>query len=175
VNRPAALLLPCLLVTAGDGFADSLTIVARAADAPVEPAVNGELSLPDLEIDTSIIATCADGQPPLALSLSSADSIRHIQPAADGANDRRELVFTLPADQVPPVLARDFCLENEASEEPPGDSGSTLVKRAFVSIRASMRCGTDGEDRLTSETALVDLTLVCRRGARQGTDQESSE
>ena len=175
MNKPAALLLPCLLLAAGPGLADSLTIVARAADAVVEPAVNGELSLPDVDIDMSITAICNDGQPPLALSLSSADSIRHIGPDQDGTNDRRDLVFTLPADQVPPVLARDFCPEAVAGEDPPGDSGATLVKRAFVSVRASMRCGTDGEDRVTSETALVDLKLVCQRSEHAATDQESSE
>lgn len=175
MNKPAALLLPCLLLAAGPGLADSLTLVARAADAAVEPAVDGELSLPDVEIDTSITAKCSDGQPPLALALSSADTIRHIEPDRDGTNDRRELVFTLPASQVPPVLARDFCPAAVAGEDPPGDSGTTLVKRAFVSVRASMRCGTDGEDRVTAETALVDLKLVCQRSEHAGTDQESSE
>jgi hypothetical protein len=170
VTRPAALLLPCLLYAAGDGYADTLTVVARAADVRVEPAVDGELRLPDLEIDTRIVAECSDGRPPVSLSVSSADSIRPIATNTNGADGRWQFLFSLPASQVPPVLAHDFCLDDAAAVLP-----DTLRKSAFLSLRANMRCAASGEEHLTSATALVDLRLVCHRSERAAPDQDSSE
>ena len=167
MTRPAALLLPCLLFAAADGQADTLTVVARTQEVTVEPASDGELRLPDLEIDTSISAECDDGRPPASLTVSSADSIRQIAPDESG---RLQFLFFLPASQVPPVLARDFCTDDGGDVLP-----GTLEKPAFVSIRASMRCGADGEDRLTSQTALVNLRLVCQPGESAAPDQDSSE
>lgn len=170
MNKLAALLLPTLLLAAEIPRADTLAVMANAADVTVQPAADGMLRLPDLEIDTSIAAECDEGQRPETLSVSSADSIRQIALDAEEPEGNWQFLFALPANQVPPVIGRDFCAAGAETE-----AAASLHKKAFVSIRASMRCRADGEDRVTTQTALVDVTLICDYGEMDFPGQDSPE
>ena len=170
MNKLAILALPALLLAAEMPRADTLAVVANTSEVTVGPAVDGMLRLPDLEIDTRIAAECAEGRRPESLSVSSADSIRQIALDAEEPAGNWQFLFALPAKQVPPVIGRDFCAADAETE-----SAARLHKKAFVSIRASMRCRTDDEDRVTTQTALVDLTLICEYGESGFPGQDSPE
>lgn len=125
--------------------------------------------MPALEIATTIRGHCGDGGQPVSLSLSSADSVQFI--GLDTSNDDGtwQTVFHLPANQVPPLVARGFCPADADSLQK-----SELRKKAFVSLRVSFRCSNGETERLTTRTALVDIDLVCAAG-NGAISQDSSE
>ena len=149
------ILLVLLLLAASTVVGDTLDIRTTAAPVPVRPGANGIVALPALAINAAITAACTDGDP-VSLTLSSADSMARVEPAALAAGETR-IALTLPAAQVPLLHTRGLCTPAEGS----GGSRRTLKKPAFVSLHASFRC-TDGEkERLTTRTTMVDLTLEC--------------
>ncbi len=153
--------------------ADSLSVSVADASVTVRPTARGTLRLPGLEIETTIRGSCGDDSEPVSLSLSSADSVQLVGLDTIGDDGAWNTVFSVPARQVPPLVARGFCSSND-SDKQSGGQRSLLRKEAFLSVRVGLRC-TDGEtERLTTETALVDIDLVCE--ADPGANgQESSE
>jgi hypothetical protein len=169
VNYRALPPLLALLLAAETLAADSLSVTAAIANATVRPAVDGQIRLPALEIATRIRGSCSDGGEPRSLSISSADSVQLVGLDTAGDDGSWNTVFSLPANQVPPLVARGFCLADTATVEQ-----FRLRKEAFVSLRVSLRCADGETERLTTRTALVDIDLVCEADVGAAS-QESSE
>lgn len=169
MNYRALLLLLALPPAAETVNADTLSVTASVPEATVRPAVNGQIRLPALEIETTITGRCSGGSEAVSLSVSSADSMREVGLDTVSDDATWNTVFSLPANQVPPLVARGFCQADMAPLQ-----RTRLRKEAFVSLRVNFRCS-DGEfERLTTRTALVDIDLVCE--AETGaTSQDSSE
>ena len=164
--------LPLLIVAmfAGEaGSTDSLSVTVAVAEATVRPAVNGQLRLPALEIETTIRGDCAVGSEAVSLSLSSADSVQFVDVDTVGDDGAWHTVFSLPARQVPPLADRGFCPADTAPL-----AASELRKHAFVSLRVGLRCSDGENEKLTTRTALVDVNLVCRADDETAA-QDSSE
>ena len=160
----------CLLL-ASTALGDTLAVQTSAAPVVIRPGVNGFVALPALAIDTAISATCTDGAAPVSLTLSSADSVLKVEPG-ELNGDEITLVFSLPAAQLPPLNARGLC----ASPDGADTSSPRLSKPAFVSLYASLRCSDGAAERLTTRTAMVDLTLECENGGSDlAVDQGASE
>ncbi len=169
MNCRAQLFLIAALTVTGTAAADSLSLAVSPADAIVRPAASGQLRLPALEIAATIRGGCSDGSEALSLSLSSADSVQFVDLATAAADGSWQTVFSLPASQVPPLAARGFC----PADSEPGTTAA-LRKDAFLSLRVGLRCSDGESERLTTETALVDLNLVCEAPPGED-DQDSSE
>lgn len=165
-------ILPVLcLLLASTALGDTLAVQTSAAPVLIRPGVNGFVALPALAIDTAISATCADGAAPISLTLSSADSVLKVEPG-ELAGDETTLVFSLPAAQLPPLNARGLC----ASPDGSATASMRLSKPAFVSLYVSLRCSDGAAERLTTRTAMVDLTLECEdAGSDLALDQGESE
>ena len=98
--------MSALVLAAEPGAADSLSVTSSAVTATVTAAVNDQIRLPALEIETTIRGSCSRGSKPVSLSLSSADSVQVIDLDTAVENGTWTTVFALPADQVPPFAAR---------------------------------------------------------------------
>ena len=169
MNCHALPLLLAALLLAETGAADSLSVTVANASATVRPAARGTLRLPGLEIETTIRGSCGDGSEPMSLTLTSADSVQFVGLDTIGDDGAWHTVFSVPARQVPPLVARGFCSASES-----GGQRSELRKEAFLSLRVGLRCSDGKTERLTTETALVDVDLVCEADPG-ATSQESSE
>ena len=174
-HTPALLLATLLAVETG--AADSLSVTTSVANAMVRPAVNGQIRMPALEIETTIRGVCREGSEPVSLSLASADAIQRVSLDTVDTDGAWHTTFSLPASQVPPLVARGFCLADAPDAEAPAkmaprDQFFAVRKEAFLSLRASFRCSDGENERLTTQTTLVDVDLVCEADAAT---QESSE
>ncbi len=150
----------------------ALTIEASAAPVLIERGTAGrrQLILPDIEIEATLQVRCRPGSAPAAVSLMSADTRVQAPALADGEAKEVALELAVPAAQLPPVYARDFCIEGE-----PGRPA--LVKPALVSLQGSLRCSapphpdnpdtddtpaTARPDDLARASAAVDVELRCK-------------
>jgi hypothetical protein len=166
--------LPVLyLLLASTVLGDTLAVQTSAPPVGIRPGDNGFVALPAVAIDTVISATCADGATPVSLTLSSADSVLKVGPG-EFTGDQLRLVFTLPAAQLPPLNARGLCTSPAAGIATPVSTQQS--KPAFVSLYVSLRCNDGAAERLTTRTAVVDLTLECEGGGDDpAADQGASE
>lgn len=158
-----------LLLAASTAVGDTLDIQTTVAPVPIRPGADGAVRLPALAIDAAVTALCADGDP-VSLTLSSADSVARVQPAAL-AGGQALVAFTLPAAQVPLLQTRGLCASHEAGDP----SRKVLTKPAFLSLHASFRCRDGEKERLTTRTAMVDLTLVCEDGGDKPDDRPDNQ
>jgi len=165
-------MLPVLcLLLASSALGDSLAVRTSVPPVAIRPGGNDIVTLPAVAIDTAISAACADGAVPVSLTLSSADSVLHVEPD-ELTGDEVRLVFTLPAAQLPPLHARGLCTA-------PNATANLSIRQslpAFLSLYASLRCADGADERLTTRTAMVDLTLECEDASSEpGADQGASE
>ena len=171
ITRATSLLVAALLA-AESTAADNLSVTTSAASATVRPAANGQIRMPALEIEARILGTCGEGSEPVSLSLSSADSVQFVGLESVGADGAWQTVFSLPASQVPPLVARGFCTADAPSGQSTSIQPTAIRKEAFLSLRVNFRCSDGETERLTTQTELVDVDLVCEADAA---DQDSSE
>lgn len=170
-----ARILPVLLtalLAAETGATDSLSVTTSVASATVRPSNNGQIRMPALEIETTIRGNCSEGSEPVSLSLASADALQFVSLDTINADGGWQTIFSLPATQVPPLVARGFCRADVADETAAGAQRSAIRKKAFLSLRASLRCSDGENERLTTQTTLVDVDIVCEADA---STQDSSE
>ncbi len=163
----------CAFVVLGSTavYGDTLEVTASPATASIRPTNSEQLRLPDLSVKLLIQAGCRTGGDPVSLTIAGADTVREFGPDTLADATEHELVFQLPARQVPPVPARGFCSAGGQTGSPAHED--TLWKPAFVSLHVALRCAYEKEETMTSENAVVDLRLKCEREAPAG--QESSE
>jgi len=121
--------------TPGAERGPALTIEASTAPVMIDRGAAGrrQLTLPDIEIQATLRVRCRTGSAPAAVSLMSADTRVTASSLADGETQEIALELAVPAAQLPPVYARDFCTDGE-----PGRTA--LVKPALVSLQGSLRC-----------------------------------
>ena len=144
------------------------TIAPRPPDKPVQ--------FPDMTFTLHATASCPAAELPVSVSISIADSRITIAPDDDG---RLEEEIRVSAEQLAPVIARDFCLDDEMDELANEESGSVRSNEAdhepdeqpdqnpqleiqgALSAQLSLRCRGENSESISYATAPLNVALHC--------------
>ena len=161
--------LVACLATAGSAHADTLILKAEAEPVPVSPG-NGErrqVRLPDLALTATITTECNDNESPAVLTLSAADTRERFE--LNGHAAPFQTTLNIPAKQLPPLSSKGFCVAGLGVDQP-----QSLLKRAMISVHASLRCATPAGESLTSASRAVDVLIECQLEASDGAQDSSA-
>lgn len=151
------LLLASLPLALAAGTA-RLEVDADRARALVQPATAGSklLQLPSLDYLIDIEARCQDSKLAESLSISVADTRMTLRRDDIAGKTNLTVEFTVPASQVAPLAAENFCLTEDR------DGEELQIEDAFTA-HLSLRCsGESGESIIYASRPLA-VTLVCAR------------
>ena len=138
----------------GEDNHPTLTIQFNAAPAVIAPRPsNAPIQLPNLTFAVQAQAYCPTAENAASVAVSIADTRITITPES---NDLIEVEIQVPAKQLGPVVATDFCLDGET------DDGKQLELEGALSAQISLRCKTGNGDTISYRTAPLNIALQCR-------------
>lgn len=167
---------------AGDTGRGRFSLTAEAAVLYITPREAGRnfLTLPALEFRFRLLPRCADGGQAMSFSLNVADSrisLQAAQLAGGDADPARDLLLTVPPEQLAPVALREFCIaappQNTGAEEAPlaPPAAEEVLIPSVLAAQASLLCRSDDTQSMTYVSKPLDLRLVCGpEPAAPGTD-----
>ncbi len=168
-------LLVAATIAAGPAAAERLGVDVASASMLIAPGVaeRRAVRLPGLDLDVLLDVSCRSGWLPDTVTLSSADTRRELSGDALAVATTEGTRFTIPARQMPPLSSRGFCVADEGLDQP-----LSLIKPGFVSLYATLRCRSEGDDEmamsLTTKTTVIDVRIDCKFELLEA-DQDSSD
>lgn len=178
--RPALLVLPIVLCHSAFARADTPARIALTANAPLvsvspRPAGRHFVDLPELEFSFDIDAQCSADWVAESLFLNIADTRLSFNREQLAGNQHDRIVLRVSERQLAPIAVHDFCATESidaiagddpaSSHLPTEESGRfdarELTISAALSAHASLRCASEGEQRVAYVSQPLDLTLTC--------------
>ncbi len=148
----AALWLAWLMQPA---FADAeLAAYASEARAEIAPLADSRsIRLPPLDFSVRAEFDCPDGSVAESVTISIADA--HERFAPKEGDTSLDAMITVPANQIAPISAGDFCADdNTAVEE--------LLLAGVATAQLSLRCAAEGARSVRFASLKLPLRLVCK-------------
>lgn len=193
-------ILPILAVlvcssSIGDDASPKLSVQFATAEAKIAPrAPDKPVQFPDMTFTLQATASCPAAELPASVSVSIADSRITIAPGDDGRFEEEILVS---AQQLGPIVARDFCLDNEmsdpatdesenqprntadresseASGEQP-DYNERMQIRGALSAQLSLRCKGENSESISYATEPLNVELLCKSPEQSVTELQEIE
>lgn len=132
-----------------------LLIEFDAATSSVVPRPPGQrlIPLPALTFPVRVEARCEAGMTVDSISVSIADTRKVLRP---GEGQRIEDTLRVPATQLAPVAAANFCRQGEDE-----NATSVLQIRDALSAQVSLRCRGESGDKISYKNVPLQLTLQC--------------
>lgn len=158
-KRYALLLAPFALAAAAwPDAAARLSVEAEPAVASVQhlPEGRGLVSLPPLEFEFGILASCGPDRTATSVSISVADTRTTLAGEQIRTGSPIVTALRLPARQLSPVAVDGFCRKTT------NDAGAdrVLIEDA-VTAHVSLRCAGDAGQSITYSSESLDVVLVC--------------
>ena len=151
--------LTSIAIATGAAGAGELSV---GADTPTvivstRPASENFITLPALQYQFRVVATCDGGSSADAFSLSIADT--RISIAREHLSERSNaLLVTIPADQIPPVRVEGFC---KTGTDEAGKT-ETIQIPSVLSAQSSLLCVSDTGSDMTYASTSLDILVNCQ-------------
>ncbi len=153
----------CIAWLMQPAFADAeLAAYAREARIEIPPRNDSRaIRLPQLDFAVRAKFVCAPEAVVESVTISVADAYRRYAPT-DG-DDSLETTISVPASQIAPIAAGNFCANGN-------DDNEELLLSGVATAQLSLRCVADGTPSVSFTSLNLPLRLVCKTGE----DQEPS-
>lgn len=173
-------LFPAIIVAAAAAEHTVNHTLAVSAETPAvqvspQPAGRHFFSLPSLEYAFQLEARCSEGWEPESLVVSIADSRAALSKDRLAEIAGPELRLRVPAQQIPPVVLREFCVIDQTQEgseetlslEDPAKAfeHASIIYKAALSAQASLRCSKGTEEQTIYASKPLDVELACQASA----------
>lgn len=145
----------CILWLMQPALADA-ELAAYAREARVEiPPRNGSqpIILPQLDFPVRAKFDCAEEAVAESVMISVADAYRRYVPA--DKDDSLESVISVPARQMAPIAAGDFCANGDNDNE-------ELLLPGVATAQLSLRCMAEGNPSVSFTSLKLPLRLICK-------------
>jgi len=144
----------------GGASAPSLTIQSTTPIANILPREGGrtEIYLSALQYSFGLEPSCTVGTALQAVSLAVADTRVSLGAEKLRANERILVELLVPAKQIGPVIAEDFCTVDGATTP---DTPLTLP--SVLSAQAALKCASATTEQTIYASKPLDVTLICNR------------
>lgn len=135
-------------------------------DVAAREASSRSYALPALDYTLDLSTGCARPFDPVSLVVTVADSHRHInaQQLAQEAG-KSSVVLVIPADQLAPIAAPEFCrtldADNGTVAKSPATAAETLTIAGVLSATLSLRCSDGDREEIVYRSQPLDITLRC--------------
>ena len=167
-TTPSTLHAACqiLLFHAFPVLAESeLLLTADTPTATVLPRgpERAPLTLPELEFNFRIHASCSDDLEPASISLAVADTRRTFDSAQIASGESDAVSLRIPASQIAPVVIANFCVEANGDDPVvmPANEAPPLIIRSALSAHASLLCAGESHQSMKYSSAALDVLLHC--------------
>ncbi len=135
-------------------------IVPTTPRVDISPRAPGRnyVRLPTLEYSFQIKANCATMFHPQSVSISVADSRSSVsQDQLTEDATEFQLMLSVPAKQLAPLVVEDFCVTPPNPDRPEGK----ITVRSALSAQAAFLCVHDDRQEMVYRSVPLDITLVC--------------
>ncbi len=140
-------------------FADA-ELAAYASEARVEVRPRDEkraIRLPKIDFPVRAEFACSGEAVAESVTISIADAFHRHAPTGD--DNSLDAVITVPANQIAPIVAGDFCATGD-NEEKAADEG--LLLSGVATAQVSLRCVAQGNRSVSFASLNLPLRLVCK-------------
>ncbi len=153
----------CIAWLMQPAFADAeLAAYARETRIEIPPRNDSRaIRLPQLDFAVRAKFVCAPEAVVESVTISVADAYRRYAPT-DG-DDNLETTISVPASQIAPIAAGNFCANGN-------DDNEELLLSGVATAQLSLRCVAEGAPSVSFTSLILPLRLVCKTGD----DQEPS-
>ncbi len=136
-------------------FADAeLAAYAGEARAEIRPREEDlAIRLPRLDFSVRAEFSCPENAVAESVTISIADAYQRYAPDEDEAS--LDAVITVPARQIAPIAADDFCAVGDGSDE-------ELLLTGVATAQLSLRCVAEGARSVSFTSLQLPLRLVCK-------------
>jgi hypothetical protein len=155
-----------LLLHASPALAESELLLT--ADTPIAKVLprspeRAPLTLPELEFNFRIRASCSDDLEPASISLAVADTRRTFNSAQIASGKLDAVRLRIPASQIAPVVIANFCVEANGDDPTIMATGETppLTIRSALSAHASLLCASESHQSMKYSSTALDVLLQC--------------
>lgn len=154
---PLLIVAGSLLASAEETGTAGLKASASMANASIAPAARQKrtIQLPALDFEFDLLASCPEGQQPLSVSASIADTRQRLELRAVNGKHQANAVVTVPAAQIAPVVTQGFCSAEDPATLRSLDIAGTLT------AQISLRCGAEDAQSAYFLSLPLDVRLVC--------------
>lgn len=181
--RHALLCLPFALCQSAFAEADTQPRLALTTNAPLvsvspRPAGRHFIDLPELEFLFEIDAQCSNDWVAESLFLNVADTRLAFNKEQLAGNEHDRIILRVSERQLAPIAVHDFCATENNGVSPAPEIDPTEGTAPFnvkehtisaaLSAHASLRCASDGQQKVAYISQPLDLTLACGDTNRSG-------
>ena len=164
-SRPRTLTTSIMLVltaAAASGDEPALQIAATTPVVELAPRARGRfVRLPSLDFEFNIRPDYPFDLQPESVTLSIADTRKSIGASQIAAQELASITLQVPAKQVAPIAAADFCRLDTDDSATASDAGTEITIPAALTAHASLRCSGGVDPLITYVTHALDVRIRC--------------
>lgn len=153
----------------------SLKMQADVPEVRIESRGAGRdfVRLPALSFAFTFHASCSEDLLPVSLQLSVADTRKTLRGNEITANNATLTALNIPANQIAPVVIRDFCGRPDADDidgQSRDELSRIIIIPAALSAQASLRCASESDAQTVYVSGPLDIALACEAAAESPPD-----
>ena len=160
IRQHLALLALCCAPALAD---TSLKMQTDIPEVSIESRGAGHdfVRLPALSFAFTFHASCSEDLLPVSLQLSVADTRKTLRGNEITANNATLTALNIPANQIAPVVIKDFCARRGTDEidSQSRNQQSEIILPAALSAQASLRCASEADEQTVYVSGPLDVSL----------------